>query len=509
MNAIHARSQLRYSPTQKMMLSRDWGPVKKVGCQGRAFSLVDKLWPETYDSHSKLWLNHWQGFFLSRVFVVRVEETMAALVVVGSQWGDEGKGKIVDLLARDADVIVRYQGGSNAGHTVITDKGTFIFHLIPSGILYRGKVCALGNGVAIDPGGLIEELDRLKVNGIPVGKRFVISNRAHVIMPYHKAIDKAAEQAKGARRIGTTGRGIGPAYVDKMARVGIRMGDLLNPDVLKQKVRENLVEINAFLERIYNTDGFTVEKIFKDYQAYGERLRPHITDVPLILERAFQRGEAVLFEGAQGTHLDVDFGTYPYVTSSSSCSGGACTGSGVGPTTITGVLGVTKAYTTRVGGGPFPTELTNEIGQMLMTRGNEYGSTTGRARRCGWLDMVLLRYAVRINGLTSLAITKLDVLDGCKELKICTGYRYQGKLHKEMPADLQVLAGCEPVYERWSGWTTDTTGLKSYRALPSAAKRYLARVEELTGCRIDMISTGSKREDTIVVRNPLIRSRKR
>jgi adenylosuccinate synthase len=434
---------------------------------------------------------------------------MAALVVVGSQWGDEGKGKIVDLLAKDADVIVRYQGGSNAGHTVITDKGTFIFHLIPSGILYRGKVCALGNGVAIDPGGLIEELDRLKVNGIPVGKRFVISNRAHVIMPYHKAIDKAAEQAKGARRIGTTGRGIGPAYVDKMARVGIRMGDLLNPDVLEQKIRENLVEINAFLERIYNTDGFTVEKIFKDYQAYGERLRPHITDVPLILERAFERGEAVLFEGAQGTHLDVDFGTYPYVTSSSSCSGGACTGSGVGPTTITGVLGVTKAYTTRVGGGPFPTELTNEIGQMLMTRGNEYGSTTGRARRCGWLDMVLLRYAVRINGLTSLAITKLDVLDGCKELKICTGYRYQGKLHKEMPADLQVLAGCEPVYERWSGWTTDTTGLKSYRALPSAAKRYLARVEELSGCRIDMISTGSKREDTIVVRNPLIRSRKR
>jgi adenylosuccinate synthase len=356
---------------------------------------------------------------------------------------------------------------------------------------------------------LIEELDRLKVNGILVGKRFMISNRAHVIMPYHKAIDKAAEQAKGVRRIGTTGRGIGPAYVDKMARVGIRMGDLLNPEILQQKIQENLVEINAFLERIYNTDGFTVEKIFKDYQAYGERLRPHMTDVSLVLERAFARGQHVLFEGAQGTHLDVDFGTYPYVTSSSSCSGGACTGSGVGPTTINGVLGVTKAYTTRVGGGPFTTELTDEIGQLLMTRGNEYGSTTGRARRCGWLDMVLLRYAVRINGLTSLAITKLDVLDGFKELKICTGYRYQGKLYKEMPADLQVLAGCEPVYERWKGWTTDTTGLKSYRALPPAAKRYLARVEELTGCRIDMISTGSKREDTIIVRNPLIRSGKR
>ncbi|MDH5562776.1 MAG: adenylosuccinate synthetase, partial [Nitrospirota bacterium] len=256
---------------------------------------------------------------------------MAALVVVGSQWGDEGKGKIVDLLAKDADAIVRYQGGSNAGHTVITDKGTFIFHLIPSGILYRGKLCMLGNGVAIDPGGLIGELDGLKKSGIAVGKRFLICQRAHVIMPYHKAIDKAAEQAKGARRIGTTGRGIGPAYVDKMARVGIRMGDLLTPEVLKQKIQENLVEINAFLRNIYNVKGFTVQPIFEEYQAYGERLRSHIADVPLVLDRAFAKGQRVLFEGAQGTHLDVDFGTYPYVTSSSSCSGGACTGSGVGP----------------------------------------------------------------------------------------------------------------------------------------------------------------------------------
>ncbi|MDH5427697.1 MAG: adenylosuccinate synthase, partial [Nitrospirota bacterium] len=391
---------------------------------------------------------------------------MSALVVIGSQWGDEGKGKIVDLLAKDADVIVRYQGGSNAGHTVITDKGTFIFHLIPSGVLYRGKQCVLGNGVVIDPGGLIGELDGLKNNGIAVGKRFLISQRAHVIMPYHKAIDKAAEQAKGAKRIGTTGRGIGPAYVDKMARVGIRMGDLLNPDVLKKKIQENLVEINAFLRRIYHAKGFTVQSIFKEYQAYGERLRPHITDVPLLLDRAFASGKQVLFEGAQGTHLDVDFGTYPFVTSSSSCSGGACTGSGVGPTNISAVLGVTKAYTTRVGGGPFPTELDDAIGQQLMTRGHEYGSTTGRARRCGWLDMVLLRYAVRVNGLTSLAITKMDVLDGFKELKICTGYRYQGKLYREMPANLNVLENGQPVYERWDGWTTDTTGITSYKALP-------------------------------------------
>jgi adenylosuccinate synthase len=437
------------------------------------------------------------------------EEIMAALVVVGSQWGDEGKGKIVDLLAKDADVIVRYQGGSNAGHTVITDKGTFIFHLIPSGVLYRGKLCVLGNGVAIDPGGLIGELDGLKKNGIAVGKRFLICQRAHVIMPYHKAIDKAAEQAKGVRRIGTTGRGIGPAYVDKMARIGIRMGDLLKPEILKKKIKENLVETNAFLQRIYHAKGFTVQAIFKEYQAYGERLRPHIADVPLVLDRAFASGQKVLFEGAQGTHLDVDFGTYPYVTSSSSCSGGACTGSGVGPTNISAVLGVTKAYTTRVGEGPFPTELDDAMGAQLMKRGHEYGATTGRARRCGWLDAVLLRYAVRVNGLTSLAMTKLDVLDGCEALKICTGYRYQGKLYREMPADLDVLENCRPVYERWPGWTTDTTGLTSYRALPPAAKKYLGRVKELVSCPIDMISTGSKREETIVIRNPLSRLSKR
>ena len=433
---------------------------------------------------------------------------MAALVVVGSQWGDEGKGKIVDLLAKDADVIVRYQGGSNAGHTVITDKGTFVFHLIPSGVLYPKKLCVLGNGVAIDPGGLIGELDGLKKNGIAVGKRFLICQRAHVIMPYHKAIDKAAEQAKGARRIGTTGRGIGPAYVDKMARIGIRMGDLLNPDLLKKKIQENLIEINVFLRRIYNAKGFTVQSIFKEYQAYGERLRPHIADVPLILDRAFADGKQVMFEGAQGTHLDVDFGTYPYVTSSSSCSGGACTGSGVGPTNISAVLGVTKAYTTRVGGGPFPTELDDAMGKQLMTRGHEYGATTGRVRRCGWLDAVLLRYAVRVNGLTSLAMTKLDVLDGCQELKICTGYRYQGKLYREMPPDLEVLENCQPVYERWEGWSHDTSGVTSYSDLPGAAKKYLSRVKELVSCPIDMISTGSKREATIIIRNPLVRSKK-
>ena len=287
------------------------------------------------------------------------------------------------------------------------------------------------------------------------------------------------------------------------------MGDLLNPDVLKKKIQENLVEINAFLRRIYHTKGFSVQTIYKEYQAYGKRLRPHITDVSLALDRAFARGQEVLFEGAQGTHLDVDFGTYPYVTSSSSCSGGACIGSGIGPTHLSSVLGVTKAYTTRVGGGPFPTELNNDVGAGLMRRGNEYGATTGRARRCGWLDLVLLRYAVRVNGLTSLAVTKLDVLDGCKELKICTGYRYKGKLYREMPADSEILAGCQPVYERWSGWEAGTSGLTSYRSLPLAARRYLRRVEELANCPIDMISTGSKRDETIILRHPLGSNRKR
>lgn len=432
---------------------------------------------------------------------------MANLIVVGSQWGDEGKGKIVDLLAKDADVIVRYQGGSNAGHTVITNKGTFIFHLVPSGILYRGKLCLLGNGVVVDPSGFIVELDGLVLKGIKLGRNLIISHRAHLIMPYHKAIDRMAEQAKGARRIGTTGRGIGPAYVDKMARIGIRVGDLLNPDLFKKKLQENLVEVNSFLRHVYNINGFHFEKIYDEYMTYAKRLKGYIGDVSLILEKAVERKQHILFEGAQGTHLDVDHGTYPYVTSSSAGAGGACIGTGVGPTKIDAVLGVTKAYTTRVGGGPFPTELDDEIGNGFKTKGQEFGATTGRPRRCGWLDMVLLRHAIRVNGLTSLAVTKLDVLDGFRELKICDGYRYKGKLYKEMPSDLEVLSNCTPVYQRLSGWTADTTGLHSYKLLPAQAKRYLSRIEELAGCRIDMISTGSGRRDTIILRNPLTRQR--
>jgi adenylosuccinate synthase len=428
---------------------------------------------------------------------------MANLVVIGSQWGDEGKGKIVDILSRDADLVVRYQGGSNAGHTVVTRKGTYIFHLIPSGILSRGKLCLLGSGVVIDPGALIGELDQLQTHGIKVGKNFMISQRAHVIMPYHKAIDKAAEKAKGARRIGTTGKGIGPAYVDKMARIGIRIGDLLNPETFRRKVEDNLIEINSFLRHMYKARGFASDRIVEEYMQYAERLRPHVADDSLLLHKAMDNGRRVLFEGAQGTHLDIDCGTYPFVTSSSSCAGGACIGTGVGPTKIDAVLGVTKAYTTRVGSGPFPTELLDAIGEGLQERGQEFGATTGRARRCGWLDIVVLRYAVRVNGCTSLAVTKLDVLDGSRQLKIAVGYRFQGKLYRDMPADLEILSKCEPVYEVMPAWTGSTSGVTSFKALPLEAKRYLGRIEELTGCPIDIVSTGSHREHTIILKNPM------
>ncbi len=431
------------------------------------------------------------------------------MVIIGAQWGDEGKGKIVDILAGDADIVVRYQGGSNAGHTVINERGTNIFHLIPSGILYRGTTCVIGNGVVVDPGALIEEMNQLQTKGLMIGKNFAISQCAHLILPYHKAIDRASEQSKGSRKIGTTGRGIGPSYADKMARIGIRTGDLLNPPLFRKKLEENLVEMNWFLERLYKVDTFQVDKVFDQYMGYADRLKSHIVDTTTLLNRAIKKNKTVLFEGAQGTHLDVDFGTYPYVTSSSSAAGGACTGTGVGPTMIDSVMGIAKVYTTRVGSGPFPTELTNEVGQGLQERGREFGSTTGRARRCGWFDAVVVRHATQVNGLTSLAVTKLDVLDGCKELKLCTGYRYGGGLYKEMPADLDVLTDCVPVYQRMKGWTASTTGATTYKQLPVEAKRYLARIEDLVQCRIDMISTGSNRAETIVIRNPLGCTRRR
>jgi adenylosuccinate synthase len=434
---------------------------------------------------------------------------MAVLAVVGTQWGDEGKGKIVDLLARDADMVVRYQGGSNAGHTVVKGKDTYVFHLIPSGILYRGTACVIGNGVVIDPAALITEMDELRTKGIRIDKCLYISQAAHVIMPYHKAIDKASETQKGGRLIGTTGRGIGPAYVDKMARIGIRMGDLLNPHYFRQKLEDNMAETNALLEAVYHISGFEAEKIFQEYLGYAERLAGLIIDTGILVNKAVMKGDTILLEGAQGTHLDVDHGTYPYVTSSSAAAGGACTGTGIGPTAIDSVLGIAKAYTTRVGSGPFPTELKDDVGSKLQAQGSEFGATTGRARRCGWYDAVMVRYAVRVNALSSLAVTKLDVLDGQPEIKICAGYRIGGRKVTEVPQDTNALATCEPVYETWPGWTGSTTGAKTYRALPREARRYLARIEELAECPIDIISTGSSRDETIVLRNPLLRHRRR
>ena len=434
---------------------------------------------------------------------------MGVLVVVGTQGGDEGKGKIVDLLARDADMVVRYQGGSNAGHTVVKGKEKYVFKLIPSGVLYRGTACVIGNGVVIDPADLIAEMDGLKAKGVRADRNLSISQAAHVIMPYHKAIEKASETQKGGRRIGTTGRGIGPAYVDKMARIGIRMGDLLDPPYFRQQLEDNVAETNALLKTLYHTPGFEADKIFQEYLRYAERLRGMIVDTGLLVHTAVAKGHKVLLEGAQGTHLDVDHGTYPYVTSSSAAAGGACTGTGVGPTVVDAVLGIAKAYTTRVGSGPFPTELSNADGAALQKRGNEFGAVTGRERRCGWYDAMLVRYAVRVNGLTSLCITKLDVLDGLGEIGLCTGYRFKGKKMADIPQESAMLGACEPVYETWPGWTKSTTGVKTYRDLPKTARRYLARLEELAKCPIDIISTGARRDETIVLRNPLLRARSR
>jgi adenylosuccinate synthase len=427
---------------------------------------------------------------------------MGSLVVVGTQWGDEGKGKIVDLLSERADLVVRYQGGHNAGHTVVLDRETFILHLIPSGILHPEKRCVIGNGVVVDPAALLEEITSLERRGLSVMDRLFVSGSAHLIMPYHKAIEKESEKGRGARRIGTTGRGIGPAYVDKMARIGIRVGDLLEPKRFREKLESNLGEMNFLLERLYHAEGFGLEKIYDEYLGYAERIRSCVTDTSLLVNQALDRKKRVLFEGAQGTHLDVDHGTYPYVTSSSAAAGGACTGAGVGPTRVDKVLGVAKAYTTRVGSGPFPTELKNSMGARLQERGQEFGATTGRKRRCGWFDAVLVRYAVRINHLDGLAITKLDVLDGCEEIQVCTGYRLEGRLLDDFPMESGLLDRCEPVYETFAGWKAPTTGVTRFDKLPSRAKKYLDRIKKLVGCEVLLVSTSSRREDTIRIKDP-------
>ena len=422
---------------------------------------------------------------------------MSVIIVVGAQWGDEGKGKIVDLLSEDYDIVARYQGGANAGHTVIIRDKKYVLHLIPSGILHPKAECVIGNGVVIDPVALMDEIRLLKSQGIDVQGRLWISQNAHLIMPYHKLLDSVSEEKQGANKIGTTKRGIGPAYVDKVNRKGIRIVDLLDRESFEKKLRRNLYEKNELLHKIYGTLPLDVEAIVNEYLEFDKLIDPYIKDVSVYLNNAIAAGKSVLLEGAQGTLLDVDHGTYPYVTSSNPCSGGACIGTGIGPTKIDEVLGVMKAYTTRVGEGPFPTELLNNEGDFLRKEGAEFGATTGRPRRCGWFDGVIARYAARINGIDSLAITKLDVLDKFEKIKVCTGYRYAGKMLKEFPTNLKILQNCQPVYEELPGWQQPTTGATSWNELPKIAQNYLIFLQDLTSAPIKIVSVGSKRSQTI------------
>lgn len=425
---------------------------------------------------------------------------MPNVIVVGAQWGDEGKGKIVDFLTEKADVVARYQGGHNAGHTVVINDEKFILHLIPSGILHKGKMCLIGNGVVVDPAALIEEIKGLEERGVEVGKNLFLSKNAHLIMPYHMAIDRESDRFKGTKRIGTTGRGIGPTYVDKMARIGIRVVDLLQPEVFREKLKVNLLDINFLLENLYRIPRFDIEDIYSKYMGYAEKLSKYIADTDIIINSMISENRNVLFEGAQGTLLDVDHGTYPYVTSSNATAGGACTGLGIGPTKISKVLGVVKAYTTRVGSGPFPTEIRDSLGDKLRERGGEYGATTGRPRRCGWLDTVILRHSARINGLTGIAITKLDILDGLEKIKICTSYKYKGKIYEEFPKEINILEECESGYEEVDGWSGSTIGIREFKRLPETAKAYIKRIEEILGVEVQLISTGQRRDELIQIK---------
>jgi adenylosuccinate synthase len=416
------------------------------------------------------------------------------IAVLGAQWGDEGKGKIVDLLTPNFSIVARYQGGHNAGHTVYANGRKFVLRLLPSGILHEGITCVIGNGVVIDPQALFAEIDELAAAGIAIGDRLIVSDKAHLILPYHRELDLLSEARRGERKIGTTSRGIGPAYEDKIARRGVRVGDLANTEALSSAVRHNVDARN----RIIRESAMDANQVLADLRAAWARMAPWVTDVSLFLARARAAGRSIMFEGAQGTLLDIDHGTYPYVTSSNATIGGVCTGLGLPPRAIDGVLGVAKAYTTRVGEGPLPTELTGEIGNRLRETGQEFGAVTGRPRRCGWYDAVAVRYAVRVNGLDALALTKLDVLDGMEELQICTAYRFAGSTITEFPGDIAQLAACEPVYESVPGWKTPTAGARRYADLPKDAQRYIARLEELTGVPAAVVSTGSARDDTII-----------
>jgi adenylosuccinate synthase len=421
---------------------------------------------------------------------------MATTVLVGAQWGDEGKGKIIDVLTEQADVVVRYQGGNNAGHTVEVGKEKYVLHLIPSGILYPGKLNVIGNGVVVDPVALFEEIEHLQSRGITVNGNLLVSNRAHLVFPYHRLLDSLREEQKGKGKIGTTKRGIGPAYADKVARTGLRVVDLLTPDKFSDKLRAKVRETNE-IARAFGAKPLSFKKINDDYLAIGQKLKRYIADTIKLLNRLERDGKQILFEGAQGTHLDIDFGTYPFVTSSNTTAGGACAGTGIPPHRIEKVVGVMKAYTTRVGEGPFPTELLDDMGAMLRKIGGEYGATTGRPRRCGWFDAVATRYAVMVNGIDELAVTKMDVLDELPKIKVCVAYKLDGKVTDAVPADVDAMLRCVPVYQEFDGWQTLTKEVREFDDLPKKARVYLNKIAQLTGAKLSIVSVGARREETM------------
>jgi adenylosuccinate synthase len=429
---------------------------------------------------------------------------MANVAVVGTQWGDEGKGKLVDLYTEGADVIARFQGGNNAGHTLVVKGRKTILHLIPSGILHDNKICIIGNGVVVDPVVLIQEVEELQKGGLfPPNTKLYVSEKAHLIMPYHKRLDMVREASSKGKKIGTTGRGIGPAYEDKVARVGIRVCDLYDESRLREKLQRSLNEKNFLLTGLYQDKPLSADEIAVEYLAYAQKIKSYVADTSLIIDTAIKTGKKILFEGAQGSHLDIDHGTYPYVTSSNTVAGNAACGSGIGPNAINNIVGICKAYTTRVGEGPFLTELTDEIGQYIQKAGQEFGATTGRQRRCGWLDMVLVRQAVRTSGITALAITKLDVLTGLDKVKICVGYKSAGgEFTHAVPANIDLVAQCQPVYEEFPGWKENILEARKLDDLPANARKYLQRLEELAGVPLNLVSVGPGREETIILKDP-------
>lgn len=426
---------------------------------------------------------------------------MSAFIVIGAQWGDEGKGKMTDYLAEEADVVVRFQGGNNAGHTVVVGDKEYKLHLIPSGILYDDKTNVIGNGVVVDPKALFDEIEYLEGVGVKVTpEKLIISDRAQLIMPYHKVLDKLKEKARGKNDIGTTGKGIGPCYTDKYERCGIRVCDLMHEDVFTEKLRENVEAKNAYITKVLGGETLNFDEILKEYLEFAKKLRPFVKDTSVKVYDAIKADKNVLFEGAQGMLLDIDYGTYPYVTSSNTTAGGVTAGTGIGPRMITNAVGIAKAYTTRVGKGPFPTELNDATGDWIREKGHEYGVTTGRSRRCGWLDLVILKTTVRVSGLSSLAVTKIDTLAGLDKIKVCVGYKFNGEVIDYFPASLEDLAMCEPVYEEFDGWDESVADARSYEELPENAKKYIERIEEFTDTRVSIVSVGPKRDQTMTVK---------